>query len=119
MMNDVDYGKIEKAVTMILEAIGENPEREGLIDTPKRVAKMYAEVFEGLNKDPKDYFKTVFHENHDEVVLVKDIPFHSMCEHHLVPFFGHAHIAYIPRDGVSDILFILESLGKFLHFANL
>ena len=99
MMNDVDYGKIEKAVTMILEAIGENPEREGLIDTPKRVAKMYAEVFEGLNKDPRDYFKTVFHENHDEVVLVKDIPFHSMCEHHLVPFFGHAHIAYIPRDG--------------------
>jgi len=100
MMNVVDYEKIEKAVSMILEAVGEDPEREGLIDTPKRVAKMYAEVFEGLNKDPKDYFKTVFHENHDEVVLVKDIPFYSMCEHHLVPFFGNAHIAYIPRDGV-------------------
>lgn len=99
-MKDVDYEKIEKAVTMILEAIGENPEREGLIDTPSRVAKMYAEVFEGLNKDPKDYFKTVFNENHDEVVLVKDIPFHSMCEHHLVPFYGHAHVAYIPRNGV-------------------
>ena len=99
-MHEVDYGKIEKAVTMILEAVGENPNREGLIDTPKRVAKMYAEMFEGLHKDPKEYFKTVFHENHDEVVLVKDIPFHSMCEHHLVPFFGHAHIAYIPRNGV-------------------
>lgn len=99
-MHEVDFGKIEKAVTMILEAIGENPEREGLIDTPKRVAKMYAEVFEGLHKDPREYFKTVFNEEHDEVVLVKDIPFHSMCEHHLVPFFGHAHVAYIPRHGV-------------------
>lgn len=99
-MHNFDYGKIEKAITMILEAIGEDPEREGLVETPKRVAKMYAEMFEGLNKDPKDYFKTVFNENHDEVVLVKDIPFHSMCEHHLVPFFGHAHIAYIPRNGV-------------------
>ncbi|WP_432359071.1 GTP cyclohydrolase I FolE [Sporosarcina sp. UB5] len=99
-MTEVDLGKIEKAVSMILEAIGEDTEREGLLDTPKRVAKMYAEVFEGLHKDPKQYFETVFHENHDEVVLVKDIPFHSMCEHHLVPFYGHAHIAYIPRDGV-------------------
>ncbi len=99
-MHEVDYKKMEQAVTMILEAIGEDPAREGLLDTPKRVAKMYAEVFEGLHEDPRQYFKTVFHENHDEVVLVKDIPFHSMCEHHLVPFYGHAHIAYIPRDGV-------------------
>lgn len=99
-MHEVDYGKIEQAVTMILEAIGENPDREGLVETPARVAKMYAEMFEGLHKDPRDYFKTVFNENYDEVVLVKDIAFHSMCEHHLVPFFGHAHIAYIPRDGV-------------------
>ena len=99
-MHEIDYDKMEQAVTMILEAIGEDPSREGLIDTPKRVAKMYAEVFEGLHEDPRQYFETVFHENHDEVVLVKDIPFHSMCEHHLVPFFGHAHIAYIPRDGV-------------------
>lgn len=99
-MHEVDYGKIEKAVTMILEAVGENPDREGLLETPKRVAKMYAEMFEGIHKDPKDYFKTVFHENHDELVLVKDIAFHSMCEHHLVPFYGVAHIAYIPRDGV-------------------
>ena len=99
-MHEVDYKKMEQAVTMILEAIGEDPAREGLLDTPQRVAKMYAEVFEGLHEDPRQYFKTVFHENHDEVVLVKDIPFHSMCEHHLVPFYGHAHIAYIPRDGV-------------------
>ncbi|MDW0111630.1 GTP cyclohydrolase I FolE [Sporosarcina saromensis] len=99
-MNEMDLPKIEKAVTMILEAIGEDPQREGLLETPNRVAKMYAEVFQGIDKDPKQYFETVFHENHDEVVLVKDIPFHSMCEHHLVPFFGHAHIAYIPRNGV-------------------
>ncbi|GKV65675.1 MULTISPECIES: GTP cyclohydrolase I FolE [unclassified Sporosarcina] len=99
-MNEQDVNKIEQAVTMILEAIGEDPQREGLLDTPKRVAKMYQEVFEGLNKDPKEYFETIFHENHDEVVLVKDIPFYSMCEHHLVPFFGVAHVAYIPRDGV-------------------
>ena len=91
---------MEQAVTMILEAIGEDPRREGLVDTPKRVAKMYAEIFDGLNKDPREYFETVFHENHDEVVLVKDIPFHSMCEHHLVPFYGQAHIAYIPQNGV-------------------
>ena len=99
-MHEVDYKKMEQAVTMILEAIGEDPNREGLVDTPKRVAKMYAEIFDGLNKDPREYFETVFHENHDEVVLVKDIPFHSMCEHHLVPFYGHAHIAYIPQNGV-------------------
>lgn len=99
-MHEFDYDKLEQAVTMILEAVGEDPSREGLLDTPKRVAKMYAEVFEGLHKDPREYFKTVFNENHDEVVLVKDIPFQSMCEHHLVPFYGKAHIAYIPRDGV-------------------
>ncbi|PIC81236.1 GTP cyclohydrolase I FolE [Sporosarcina sp. P18a] len=99
-MKEQDINKLEQAVTMILEAIGEDPTREGLLETPKRVAKMYQEVFEGLNKDPKEYFDTVFHENHDEVVLVKDIPFYSMCEHHLVPFFGVAHVAYIPRNGV-------------------
>ncbi|PID00576.1 MULTISPECIES: GTP cyclohydrolase I FolE [unclassified Sporosarcina] len=99
-MKEQDINKLEQAVTMILEAIGEDPTREGLLETPKRVAKMYQEVFEGLNKDPKEYFDTVFHENHDEVVLVKDISFYSMCEHHLVPFFGVAHVAYIPRNGV-------------------
>ncbi|MBU9723958.1 MULTISPECIES: GTP cyclohydrolase I FolE [Bacillaceae] len=98
-MNNVDHKKIEQAVTMILEAIGEDPNREGLLDTPKRVAKMYGEVFEGLNQDPKEHFATVFGEDHEELVLVKDIPFYSMCEHHLVPFFGKAHIGYIPRGG--------------------
>lgn len=98
--SQVDINKIQTAVKMILEAVGEDPSREGLLDTPKRVAKMYAEMFEGLHKNPKEYFETVFHEGHDEVVLVKDIPFFSMCEHHLVPFYGKAHVAYIPKDGV-------------------
>ena len=88
--------KVEQAVYQLLEALGENPEREGLLDTPKRVAKMYAEMFSGLNEDPKDPFTAVFSEVHDEVVLVKDIPFYSMCEHHLVPFYGKAHVAYLP-----------------------
>lgn len=88
--------KVEQAVYQLLEALGENPEREGLLDTPKRVAKMYAEMFSGLKEDPKDQFTAVFSEVHDEVVLVKDIPFYSMCEHHLVPFYGKAHVAYLP-----------------------
>jgi GTP cyclohydrolase IA len=95
----VDHRKIEEAVRMILEAVGEDPNREGLLDTPKRVARMYEEIFSGLNKDPKDQFSVVFSEDHEELVLVKDIPFFSTCEHHLVPFFGKAHIGYIPRGG--------------------
>jgi GTP cyclohydrolase IA len=98
-MSSVNKEQIEQAVRMILEAIGEDPNREGLLDTPKRVAKMYEEVFAGLNEDPKEHFKTVFGEDHEELVLVKDIPFYSMCEHHLVPFYGKAHVAYIPRGG--------------------
>lgn len=98
-MGNVNLSQIEEAVRLILEAIGENPNREGLLDTPKRVAKMYQEVFEGLNQNPEEYFDTIFGEDHEELVLVKDIPFYSMCEHHLVPFFGHAHVAYIPRNG--------------------
>ncbi|WP_458412686.1 GTP cyclohydrolase I FolE [Schinkia sp. CFF1] len=96
---NVNHEQIEQAVRMILEAVGEDPNREGLLDTPKRVAKMYAEVFAGISKDPKEYFDTIFSENHEELVLVKDIPFYSMCEHHLVPFFGQAHVAYIPKGG--------------------
>lgn len=115
-LQNVDLEKIEKAVSMILEAVGEDVSREGLHDTPKRVAKMYAEVFSGLREDPKEYFKTVFHEGHEELVLVKDIPFYSMCEHHLVPFFGKAHIAYIPRDGVvtglSKLARAVETVAK-------
>ncbi|WP_433742860.1 GTP cyclohydrolase I FolE [Falsibacillus pallidus] len=98
-MGEVNRAQIEEAVRLILEAIGEDPNREGLLDTPKRVAKMYEEVFSGLNQDPKEYFETVFGEDHEELVLVKDIPFYSMCEHHLVPFYGKAHVAYIPKNG--------------------
>jgi GTP cyclohydrolase IA len=98
-MANINRDQIEEAVRLILEAVGEDPNREGLLDTPKRVAKMYEEVFSGLNTDPKDYFETIFSEDHEELVLVKDIPFYSMCEHHLVPFHGIAHVAYIPRNG--------------------
>ena len=113
---EVDLEKIEMAVSMILEAVGEDPAREGLLDTPKRVAKMYAEIFSGLQEDPKEYFKTVFNEGHEELVLVKDIPFHSTCEHHLVPFYGKAHIAYIPRNGIvtglSKLARAVETISK-------
>lgn len=91
--------KAREAIYQLLEAIGENPQREGLLETPKRVAKMYAEMFAGLGENPKDQFTAVFSENHEEVVLVKDIPFYSMCEHHLVPFYGVAHVAYLPSQG--------------------
>ena len=105
--------KVEQAVYQLLEALGENPEREGLLDTPKRVAKMYAEMFSGLNEDPKDQFTAVFSEVHDEVVLVKDIPFYSMCEHHLLPFFGTVDIVYQPKDGC------VAGLSKFQDIVNI
>nr|WP_106784675.1 GTP cyclohydrolase I FolE [Lysinibacillus timonensis] len=98
-MSNVNLKKIEEAVKMILEAVGEDVNREGLLDTPERVSKMYEEMFSGINEDPREIFSTVFHENHEELVLVKDIQFYSMCEHHLVPFYGKAHIAYIPKEG--------------------
>lgn len=98
-MSTFNFEQIEHAVRLIIEAIGDDPNREGLLDTPKRVAKMYHEVFAGMNEDPSEHFKTVFGEDHEELVLVKDIPFYSMCEHHLVPFFGKAHVAYIPKGG--------------------
>ncbi|WP_456278537.1 GTP cyclohydrolase I FolE [Bacillus sp. AK128] len=116
MSNTINYEQIEHAIKLILEAIGEDPNREGLLDTPKRVAKMYAEVFSGLNEDPKEHFKTIFGEDHEELVLVKDIPFFSMCEHHLVPFYGKAHIAYIPRGGrvtgLSKLARAVEAVAK-------
>ena len=95
----MDLEKIEKAIEMILEAIGEDPQREGLLNTPKRVAKMYQEVFAGLNEDPSIHLGVQFSEEHEEMIIVKDIPIYSMCEHHLVPFYGKAHIAYIPQNG--------------------
>ena len=94
----VDKNKIEEAVKMILEAIGENPSREGLIDTPARVARMYEEVFSGLHDDPKKHLQVYFSEEYDQYVLVQDIVFHSMCEHHLLPFFGRVHVAYYPEN---------------------
>ncbi|WAA10556.1 GTP cyclohydrolase I FolE [Fervidibacillus albus] len=115
-MKEENLQQIEQAVRLILEAIGENPNREGLVDTPKRVAKMYEEMFAGLQKDPKEYFETIFHEDHEEIVLVKDIPFYSMCEHHLVPFFGHAHVAYMPKGGrvvgLSKMARAVEAVSK-------
>src|SRR5215468_9073703 len=94
----VDQARIERAVRELLLAIGEDPERDGLLDTPARVARMYAEQFAGLRQRPEDVLATVFDSEHDEIVLVRDIEMYSMCEHHLVPFFGKAHIGYIPND---------------------
>src|SRR5437764_5752958 len=92
----VDQHRIEAAVREILEAIGEDPDREGLQETPARVARMYAEMFAGLRQDPAIHLRKTFTQKYDEMVLVKDITFESMCEHHLLPFVGKAHIAYIP-----------------------
>lgn len=115
-MEQMDLEKIEQAVKLILEAIGEDPNREGLLDTPKRVAKMYNEVFSGINEDPSEHFKTIFGEDHEELVLVKDISFYSMCEHHLVPFYGKAHVAYIPKGGkvtgLSKLARAVEAVAK-------
>jgi len=97
---EVDLPRIEAAVREILAAVGEDPDREGLLDTPKRVAKAYAEILSGLRQSPADVLTTTFDIGHDEMVLVRDIELWSMCEHHLVPFTGFAHVAYIPnRDG--------------------
>lgn len=96
----VDVERIARAVREILEAVGEDPDRDGLLRTPARVAEMYAEVLSGLHEDPAAHLKVTFEANHDEMVMVKDIPIYSLCEHHLVPFHGHAHVAYIPgKDG--------------------
>lgn len=95
----MDLEKIENAFKDILIAIGENPQREGLQLTPSRVAKMYQEIFSGIDKNPEDVIDVFKEEHHEELVLVKDIPFYSMCEHHFLPFYGKAHIAYIPKEG--------------------
>lgn len=92
----MDREKIERGVRLILEGIGEDPAREGLLETPRRVADMYEEIFAGIGQDPAGHFTVSFNEGHQEMVLVRDIPLYSMCEHHLVPFMGRAHVAYIP-----------------------
>ena len=111
----VDYPRIERAVREILAAVGEDPDREGLLETPARVARMYAEMFSGLKQDPREHLKKFFHEQYDEVVLVRDISFCSMCEHHLLPFFGRAHIAYLPNGqivGLSKLARLVEILSR-------
>jgi len=94
----IDFPRVERAVREILAAIGEDPDRDGLVDTPARVARAYAEQFSGLSQDPEDVLGTVFDADYDELILVRDIEVYSTCEHHLVPFFGRAHVAYIPNE---------------------
>lgn len=111
-----DFDKVQQGVRLILEGIGENPAREGLRETPARVARMYQEVFSGMHTDPHEFFTTLFDEHHQEMVLVKDISFYSMCEHHLAPFFGYAHVAYIPSVdgricGLSKLARLVEAFA--------
>ena len=112
----MDKGRIERAVREILLAIGEDPDRAGLVETPKRVANMYEEIFAGLHDDPRRHLKLFDEGNNDEMVVVRDIPMYSMCEHHLLPFIGKAHIAYIPSDGrvigLSKLARIVDSFSK-------
>ena len=113
----MDKEKIKRAVRDILEAIGEDPDREGLKETPDRVARMYEEIFCGIFQDPREHLKVTFpEESHEEMVIVKDIPFYSCCEHHLVPFFGKAHIVYIPKGGrltgLSKLARVVETIAK-------
>ncbi len=111
----VDQPRIERAVREILIAIGENPDREGLVETPQRVARMYAELFQGLSQDPAVHLRKFFTEEYDSMVIVKDIEFHSMCEHHLLPFVGKVHIGYLPKGrvvGLSKLARVVETVSR-------
>ena len=113
----VDLGRIETAVREILTAIGEDPDREGLRETPARVARMYAETCAGLHEDPGQHLRTTFDAGHDEMIMVRDIPLYSICEHHLVPFVGRAHVAYIPNDdgrvtGLSKLARLVDGFAR-------
>lgn len=113
----VDRSRVEAAVREILVAIGEDPDRNGLLDTPGRVARMYEEIFSGLHTDPALVLDVTFESDHDEMILVKDIPFASACEHHLVPFVGRAHVAYIPNEdgritGLSKLARVVDGYAK-------
>jgi GTP cyclohydrolase I len=113
--SDVDKPRIERAVREILAAIGEDPDRDGLRDTPARVARMYAELFSGLRTRPAEHLRRVFEERYDELVLVRDISFNSMCEHHLLPFTGVAHVGYLPNGkvaGLSKLARVVEDLSR-------
>ncbi len=113
----IDLERIARAVREILEAVGEDPDRDGLLRTPERVAKMYGEVLAGLHEDPAEHLSVTFEASHDEMVMVKDIPIYSLCEHHLVPFHGHAHIAYIPGTdgritGLSKLARVVDGFAR-------
>jgi GTP cyclohydrolase I len=111
----INKAKIEKAVASIIDAIGEDPKREGLLGTPRRIAEMYAEVFAGIDDDPRTELRIGFEEGHREMVILKDIPFYSMCEHHFLPFYGLAHVGYIPNGrvvGASKVGRVIEILAK-------
>lgn len=115
---EVDLKRIERAVLDILEAVGEDPKREGLRDTPARVSRMYAELLDGMRHEPTEHVKSIFHEEYDEIVLLRDIPFYSVCEHHLMPFIGKAHVAYLPDGrvlGVSKLARIVDSFARRLQ----
>jgi GTP cyclohydrolase I len=115
----MDKAKICKAVSMILEAIGENPKRQDIRKTPERVAEMYEEIFSGISEDPSKELEVLLAEKHDEIVLLKGIPLYSLCEHHLLPFIGKAHIAYVPKNnrvtGLSKLARVVEVLSKRLQ----
>lgn len=115
----MDQKKIEKGVRLILEGIGEDTKRPGIRKTPERVAQMYEEIFTGIETDTRELLKTIEGESHDEMVLLKDIPFYSVCEHHLLPFIGKAHVAYIPAGGrivgLGDLIKAVEALAKRLQ----
>jgi len=111
----IDSERIRKAVVEILSAIGEDVDREGLRDTPARVARMYAELCGGMYEDPKKHLKSVFTENYDEIVLLRDIPFYSLCEHHILPFIGQAHVAYLPTGQVLGVSKLARIVDCFAH----
>ena len=111
----IDQAKIEKAIASIIQAVGEDPEREGLVETPRRIAQMYADFFSGLEQDPVEVLATGFDEAHQEMVVLKDIPFFSICEHHLLPFYGSASIGYVPNGrlvGISKLARALDILAR-------
>ena len=112
----MNKAKIEKAIRDILEAIGENPKRKDLLQTPKRVAEMYEEIFSGINQNPAKELEVILEQKHNEIVLLKNIPLYSVCEHHLLPFLGKAHVAYIPKGGrvtgLSKLARVIDILSK-------
>jgi GTP cyclohydrolase I len=113
----IDEAKIKQAIKLLIQAIGEDPQREGLVDTPRRVAEMFTELYAGIGKNPREELSVGFEEGYNEMVIVRDIPFYSMCEHHLLPFYGTAHVGYIPNKdgrvvGASKLARVVEIVAK-------